>query len=175
MRLVDEAELAKEKRAAMTGKDIAIAYGVFLVAALLFSVISGGGMIDISITLADLLSGNLSAMLGGGSGKGVFLVLLATATIAVPYFWKHRFAPLAFIVPLLFTLYAFWPIYRQHREQQQAREAMGEFGQMIGQVAQQMSANSGGLFENIGFGAYVVFAAAAYLACKGVVRFLGRS
>ena len=34
---------------------------------------------------------------------------------------------------------------------------------------------SGGLFDNLGFGTYIIVAAAAYLAFKGVVRFLGRS
>ena len=79
------------------------------------------------------------------------------------------------MVPLLFTLKAFWPLYQQHREAQKAMEAMGEFGQMMGQMAQQMSGNSGGIFENLGFGAYVIFAATIYLAFKGIVRFLGRS
>lgn len=186
---VDEADLAREKLAAVTGegskharaifenvgKDVAIAYGAFLVLALFVSLISSGGFAGISITLADLLSGNPLAMLGGNSGKGTLLVLLATATIAVPYFWKHKFAPLAFTLPLLFTLYAFWPLYKQHREQQQAIEAMGEFGSMMGQMAEQMGGASGGIFNSIGFGAYLVFATAVYLAFKGVTRFLAQS
>ncbi len=183
---VNEADLAKEKLAAMTGKggevakavfanvgmDVAIAYGVFLVAALFFSVISGGGMLGISIKLTNLLSAGMGIM---GSGRGVFLVLLATATIAVPYFWKHKFAPLAFLVPLLITLMAFLPLYQQHREQQRAMAAIGEFGRMFGQMAEQMGAPSGGVFSNLGLGAYLIFAAVLYLAYKGVVKFLGRS
>ncbi len=187
---VNEADLAKEKMAALTGKggemakavyanvgkDVAIAYGVFLVAALFLSVISAGGMFNIRITLAHLLSGNPFAMLGGSSGGGVFLVLVATATIAVPYFWKHKFAPLAFLVPLLVTLKAFWPLYQQYREQQRAMEAMGEFGRMMGQMAQQMGGDAGGgMFDNIGFGAYLIAAAVLYLAYKGVTRFLANS
>jgi hypothetical protein len=46
---------------------------------------------------------------------------------------------------------------------------------MMGQMAQEMTGNSGGMFDNLGFGTYIIFAAAAYLAFKGVVRFLGRS
>ncbi len=186
---VNEADLAKEKMAALTGKggevakavfanvgkDVAIAYGVFLVAALFLSTISAGGMFNIRITLAQLLSGNPFAMLGGSSGGGVFLVLLATATIAVPYFWKHKFAPLAFLVPLLVTIKGLWPLYQQHREQQRAMEAMGEWGQMLGQMSQQMTGNSGGVFENLGLGAYVIVAAALYLAYKGVMKFLAGS
>ena len=183
---VNEADIAKEKMAALTGqggkvakavfenvgKDVAIAYGVFLVGALFLSVVSSGGMLGIELKLTNLLSSNMGIT---GNGQGVFLTLLAAATIAVPYFWKHKFAPLAFVVPLLFTLKAFWPLYQQHREAQKAMEAMGEFGQMMGQMAQQMTGNSGGIFENLGFGAYIIFAATIYLAFKGVVRFLGRS
>ena len=183
---VNEADIAREKLAALTtqggkvakavfenvGKDIAIAYGIFLVAALFLSVVSSGGMLGIELKLTNLLSSNMGI---AGNGQGVFLTLLAAATIAVPYYWKHKFAPLAFVVPLLFTLKAFWPLYQQHREARKAMEAMGEFGQMMGQMAQQMTGNSGGIFENLGFGAYIIFAAAIYLAFKGVVRFLGRS
>lgn len=183
---VKEADLAKEKLAALTGqggkvakavfenvgKDVAIAYGVFLVAALFLSVISSGGMIGIELKLTNLLSSSVDMTV---TGQGVFLTLLAAATIAVPYFWRHKFAPLAFVVPLLITLKAFWPLYQQHREVQKAMQAMGEFGQMMGQMGRQMAGNSAGIFENLGIGAYVIFAAAIYLAFKGVVRFLGRS
>lgn len=183
---INEADLAKEKFAAMTGKggemakavyatvgmDVAIAYGVFLIAALFFSVIGSAGILGVSLKLTNLLSEGMGIM---GSGRGVFLVLLATATIAVPYFWKHKFAPLAFLVPLLFTIMAFWPLYQQHRQQQQAMEAMGEFGRMMGQMAEQMGAPSGGVFSNLGFGAYLIFAAVLYLAYKGIVKFLGRA
>jgi hypothetical protein len=183
---VNEADIAKEKMAAMTGqggkiakavfenvgKDVAIAYGVFFVAAFFLNVISSAGMLGIELKMSNLLSSNMGI---GGTGQGSFLILLATATIAVPYFWKHKFAPLAFVVPLLVTLKGFWPLYQQYRESQEAMEAMGEFGQMMGQMQEQMTGNSGGLFDNLGFGTYVIIAAAAYLAFKGVVRFLGRS
>ena len=127
------------------------------------------------ITLADLLSGDMArAALGGGSGKGVLLVLLATATIAVPYFWKHRLAPLAFTVPLLFTAMAFWPIYQQHRQQQEAMAAMGEFGQAMAQMAEQMGAETSA-FDAIGIGAWLLVATVIFLAFKGITRFLARS
>ena len=178
---VNESDLAKEKMAALTGqggkvakavfadvgKDVAIAYGVFLVAALFLSVISAGGIITLKLT--NLLSDNMGMM---GNGKGTFLVLLATATIAVPYFWKHKFAPLAFLGPLLVTLMAFWPLYDQYRQQQKQVAAMGEFGQMMGQMAPQMG---GGGISDLGFGAWVIIAVSVYLAFKGVMRFLSRS
>jgi len=154
------------------GKDVAIAYGVFLVAALFLNIISSAGMFGIELKLSNLLSSNTGIT---GTGQGVFLILLAGATIAVPHVWKHKFAPLAFVVPLLITLKGFWPMYQQHREAKKAMEAMAEFGQMMGHMAQQMTGNSSGIFDNLGFGAYIIFAATIYLAFKGVVRFLGRS
>jgi len=181
---VNEADLAKEKMAAMTGKgsevakavyanvgkDVAIAYGVFLVAALFLSVI-GANMLGLSLKLTNLLSDNMGMM---GNGKGTFLVLLATATIAVPYFWKHKFAPLAFFGPLLVTLMAFYPLWEQHQQQKKQMEAMGEFGQAWGQMAQQMGGGGGGIGD-LGFGAWIIIAASVYLAFKGVMRFLSRS
>jgi hypothetical protein len=93
----------------------------------------------------------------------------------VPYFWKHKFASLAFTVPLVFTIMGFWPLYEQHRQQQQAMEAMGEFGRMFGEMAGQMGGGGGGVFDSLGLGAWVVIASALYLAFKGVMKFLGRS
>lgn len=154
---------------ANVGKDVAIAYGVFLFAALFLNVISAGGILDVSFKLTNLLSEGMGIM---GTGRGIFLVLLASATIAVPYFWKHKFAPLAFTVPLIFTIMAFWPLYEQHRQQQQAMEAMSEFGRMFGEMAGQMG---GGVFDSLGLGAWVVIASAFYLAFKGVMKFLGRA
>lgn len=92
------------------------------------SVISAGGIIGIEFKLTNLLNYDMGMM---GNGKGIFLVLLAAATIAVPYFWKHRFAPLAFLAPLLVTVMAFWPLYKQYQEQQRQMAAMGELGRML--------------------------------------------
>ena len=83
-----------------------------------------------------------------------------------------QLAPLAFAVPLLFTIMGFWPLYEQHREQQAAMEAMGEFGQMMGQMAEQMGAETGGPFSSLGIAAWLLFATVVYLAFKGVMRFL---
>jgi hypothetical protein len=185
---VSEADLARESLAAVTGegrrharaifadvgKDVAIGYGAFLFIAMFVSVVSGTGFIDVKVTLADLLSGDMArAALGGGSGRGVLLVLLATATIAVPYFWKHRLAPLAFTVPLLFTAMGFRPLYEQHRQQQQAIEAMGEFGQEMSRMAAQMGAQASA-FDTIGIGAWLLVVAVIFLAFKGITRYLAR-
>jgi hypothetical protein len=187
---VSEADLAREKLAAMTGegskfakaifadvgRDVAIGYGAFFIIAMFVSLISTGGFVDIRITLADLLSGDMArAALSGSSGKGTLLVLLATATIAVPYFWKHKFATLIFTVPLLFTVLGFWPLYKQHRARQQAMEAMGEFGQMMGQMAEQMGGGASGPFDSLGIGAWLLFAIVIFLAFSGVMRSLARA
>ncbi len=153
------------------GKEVAIAYGVFLFAAIFLNVISSAGIVGNNIKLTNLLSEGMGIM---GKGRGIFLVLLAFATIAVPHFWKHRFAPLAFTVPLIFTIMAFWPLYEQHRQQQQAVEAMAEFGRTFGQMADQMG-GGGGVFDSLGLGAYVVIASALYLAFKGVMKVRSRA
>ena len=181
---VKEADLAREKLAELSGrgskvaravyadvgKDVAIAYGVFLFVALFLSVVSVQGA-DVSISLADLLSGNLglAAVLGGSGGKGTLLVLIAAASIAVPHFWKHQYAPLAFCIPLLFTAYGFWPVYKQYSETRKQIEAMSEFGRMFDQMAQEI--NSG---ISLGISAWILIAAGIYLAFKGVMRFIGR-
>ena len=186
---VSEADLAKEKLTAMTGeggkyaraifenvgRDVAIGYGALLHHRAVREPDLGRGAVPGSRSCStDLLSGDMArAALGGGNGKGLFLVLLATATIAVPYFWKHRLAPLAFVVPLLFTFVGFWPLYKQHRAQQEAIEAMGEFGPMMGQMGQQMGA-SNGPFDSLGIGAWLLFATVIFLAFKGVMRCLAR-
>ena len=186
---VNEADLAKEKLAAMTGegsryaraifadvgKDVAIGYGLFFAIAMFVGLFATGGFMDVKVTFADLLSGDMArASLGGGSGKGVLLVLLATASIAVPYLWKHWLAPLAFAVPLLFTVFAFRPLYEQHQQEQEALEAMGEFGQMMGEMAEQMGASAAGPLGNLGIGAWLLIATVIFLAFKGITRFLAR-
>ena len=185
---VSEADLARESLAAMTGegsryakaifadvgKDVALGYGVFLFIALFVSLVSTEGLVGVKITLADLLSGDIAhSALGGGSGRGVLFVLLATATIGVPYFWKHRLAPLAFTVPLLFTALALWPLYREHRRQQEALEAMGEFGEAMSRMADEIGAQTSA-YDAIGIGAWLLVATVIFLAFKGIVRYVAR-
>ena len=183
---VSEADLARESLAAMTGegsryakaifadvgKDVAIGYVAFLFIALFVSLVSTQGPVDFNVTLADLLSGDMAhAALGGGSGRGVLLVLFATATIALPYFWTHKLAPIAFAVPLFVTALALWPLYREHRGQQQAVEALGEFGAEMSRMAEQMGAETSA-FDGIGFGAWLLVTTVIFLAFKGIVRYL---
>ena len=153
------------------GIDVAIGYGVFLFVALFVSIVSTTGFFDIKITLADLLGGDMaSAAIGGSSGKGLFLVLLASATVAVPYFWKHKLASLAHAVPLLVTVWGFWPLYEQHDAEREAIEALGELGPVTRQSAEQFEASGGGPFDNLGIGAWILIATVLFLAIRGVAR-----
>ncbi len=160
---------------AAIGPDVAIGYGVFAVIGLFVHLLSTSGLIQVTVTLADLLSGDLAeVVLDGGSWKGVLLVLLATATVGVPVAWNHRFAPLVYAVPLAITLVAFWPLYVQHRRQQEALRAMGDLGQALGDVAAQMSAQIASPLANLGIAAWMLFATVIYLALKGIARVLKR-
>ena len=117
------AEAGKHLKAIIenVGIDVAIGYGIFLFVAIFVSVISTNGFIDVKVTLADLLGGDMATRRSAAAAeRASFLVLLATATIAVPYFWKHKLAPLAYAVPLLVTAYGFWPLYEQHDAEHEA-------------------------------------------------------
>lgn len=158
---------------AVIGLDVVIGYGVFAAIGLFVALLPAGGFLAVDVTLADLLSGDLAQVaLDGVSGRGVFLVLLATATIAVPVFWRRRLATLAYAVPLMFTLAAFWPLYVQQRRQQEAIRAMGELGQGLGELAQQMNAQIAGPLANLRVAAWLLFAMVLFLALRGVMRTL---
>ena len=157
------------------GIDVAIGYGLFLFVAVFVSVISMAGFIDIKVTLADLLGGDMAhAAVADGSWRGIIVVFLATATIAVPHFWKHKLASLAYAVPLLVTAFGFWPLYEQHNAEREAIEALGELGRMAGQSAEQLVNSAGGPFDNLGIGAWVLIATVLFLAFRGVTRVVGR-
>lgn len=156
------------------GVDVAIAYAVFAALGLFVSLMSSSGAVDVSVTLADLLSGHTGIeTLTASSGPGIVLVLLATATVGVPYVWQHRRAALAFIVPLVVTLSGLWPLYEQRRARQDAIEALGELGRMMEPVAERMGEWAGSPLDDLGAGAYVLFATAVYLAVRGVMRAFG--
>lgn len=207
---VDEAALAKEKLAEMTGKgselaravyihvgkDVVIAYVGFTVVALIagFFVMNAlpqlGTASEVSLTLAEILNGNLQSdvvrQASGGSAKGIFLVLLTAATVAVPYFSKQRHAPLAFCVPLSVAAYGVWAIYRQMQLVREAisseiakhsgnadpffRRAAEETVQQVEAVLQQVNEAI-----HIGIGGWILLTIGAYLAYQGITRFLIRA
>ena len=140
-----------------------------------FSLLTTSGIVGVEVTLADLLSGDLAEIaLEGGNWKGVAIVLLATATFALPLLWRHRLAAFAHALPLLVTLVAFWPLYVQHRRHRQAVEAMGELGAALGEAAAQMNAEIAGPLANLGAAAWVLFATVLYLAFRGIARAFAR-
>ena len=169
--LAQSVKRAARAIAAAASLDVAIAYGAFLLLALVPSLIAADGILDFRITLADLLGGNAApAVTTGGGMRGAFLVLLATATVAVPILWKHRLAPLAFAVPLLVTGIGLWPLYKQHRAEQEAFEALAEFGLNPGQLVEQMDASIRGPLDHLALGAWLLFAVVIYLAIRGAMR-----
>ena len=54
-------------------------------------------------------------------------------------------------------------------------EALGEFGQMMGQSAEQLADSTGGPFDNLGIGAWFLIATVLFLAIKGVTRVASRA
>lgn len=178
---IAEADLAKEKLTQISGeggkmvkgvidyvgKDVAIAYALFALSALFLSMVSGKGMLGvISIKLTTILNGLET---GGDSASGLLMVWLAIGSVAVPYFWKHKYAPLAHCIPLLLTLYADLQLYRTYAA---AKAEMAQMGNLFGgQMLKGLAANVG--FE-LGIGVYATFACAAYLAFRGSARFLQR-
>jgi hypothetical protein len=151
--------------------DVALAYGAFLVLALLPSLVANGGAAGFRVTLADLLAGRAAPAAAGGSGDGgALLVIIATATVAVPWLWKSRLAPLASVVPLLATLLGLWPLYRQHQAEMEAIEALADFGLDPGELARQVAAGSSGPFGPLSLAAWFLFVVVIYLAIRGAMR-----
>jgi hypothetical protein len=144
------------------GKGIAIAYGLFAVSALFLPFVSLRNLFGIeggSIALPGVLSG----LENSGYVSGLFVLLLALATIAVPLFWRNRYAPLAFCAPLLITLYADFELYRIYAS---LRDQLSPwFGAARDQLAEGITP------FRLGIGAYLTFIIAAYLAFRGVRRY----
>lgn len=133
------------------GRNLLIAYGVYLLGTLVFNAISikfmGGSQGKPLFELADLLS-----MIGGGGGVKAGLIL-AYIGFAVPFFWRDRRSWLLLLLPLLVLLYALWSGTR----------AMSGAGGPGGGM--------GDLFS-FGIGFYLALISGLYLAVTGVKRFL---
>jgi len=143
------------------GQDVVIAYAVYLVAALWFPAIRGRGLVAVSLSASDLL---------GIGGDGTLFVVLTFASLVMPFFWKDRRSAFAYLLPLVLTLIAAHRVYTLTRE---ATEQLVGMGKMFGQgfadgFFHEIAQRTG---PSMAFGAYVTFAAALYLAFKGVRRF----
>jgi hypothetical protein len=165
------------------GKDVAVSYGVFAVFALFFNMLSGKGMFaSLAITLPGLLNG-VEGMIRQGAGfssggTGLLLVLLAIASVSVPYFWKHKYAPLAFFFPLVVTLYADLQLYRAYSAVKEQFAELNQLGSTLGSMfgSNTFSGKSTPQISvdipvELGIGAYVCLAAAAYIAFRGFRRY----
>lgn len=156
------------------GPDVVIGYALFLVLALAVSLVGAGGFMGAKQTLADLLAVDFArSSPDAGSGPGVLVVLLATATVVVPALWKNRLAPIAFCAPLLFTVAALRPLFEQHRAQQEAWDALGEFGIAADRLAADLGVPTGPL-DGLGVGAWLLIATVIFLALRGIARVFAR-
>jgi hypothetical protein len=150
--------------------DVAIAYGFFIALALVPGLVADGAGLDVRVTLADLLGGHVAPSdRTGGGGTGLLLVLLAAATIVVPALWKHRFATLAAVVPLLVTALGLWPLHRQHQAELEAIDALAEFGIDPQELVHQVDVGANGPLGHLSIFAWLLFATVIYLAIRGVM------
>jgi hypothetical protein len=131
------------------GRNLLIAYGVFLLGTLVFNAISikffGESQGKPLFELASLLS-----MIGGGSGVKTGLIL-AYLGFAVPFFWRDRRSWLLLLLPLGVLVYALWS----------GTHAIGKAG----------GGGTGDLFS-FGLGFYLAIVSGLVLAGGGVKRFL---
>lgn len=159
------------------GNDIVGGYIIFAIIALTCNLFSGKGMFAmVSIKLTNLLSLDVVNMNGGTlpSSFGVILVLIATATIVVPFFWKHKYAPLAFCAPFAVVLIASYKVYAINSSIMETTKAfMGD--QMFRSMNQYASQHSkefsklGGI--NYSLFTYLLIAASIYLLVRGVMKY----
>lgn len=98
----------------------------------------------------------------GMSTGGSLLVWLAILSLALPMFWRNRFAWLAMLLPLLAVLNSAWDV----------RGAMRSISGGMGEEFSQAMAKQMSDMFNVGLGAYVCGAAALVLAAIGIKRFL---
>jgi hypothetical protein len=136
---------------AFYGRNLLIAYGLYLLGTLVFNAISvkffGQSQGKPLFELASLLS-----MIGGGSGVKMGLIL-AYLGFGVPFFWRDRRGWLLLLLPLMVLLYALWS----------GTHAMGKAG----------GGGSGmGDMFSLGLGSYLALLSGLVLAVGGVKRFL---
>lgn len=161
------------------GNRVAIAYGVFAISALFLDFVSVHGLVAAA---SYSLSDTISVLSGGGSG-GMLLVLLALATIVVPYFLKHKYAVLSLCLPLVVTLYGGFKYYQLSSTVNSQIEKMNsavnsqieQLGSMLGNASHAAGAMKGAAVSlpySLGIGAYLAFAAAAFIAFFGIKGYL---
>lgn len=158
---------------AQIGIPLAAAYGVFFLASLVvnFGTVKTMGM-GVGTTLYDLVA-HFSQM-----GKGSYQVLLfgAYASFLVPVFWKHRFAPLATLLPVVMLLAFVAALYGDYANANQTYVTqMNQVGSLFGGramgAAKPLYASFSDFFSfSIGF--YASLIAALLAGWQGVRKFL---
>lgn len=143
------------------GKPITIAYGVFAVFALFADVVR-----DVPMTLPGLVNGlswyTLANSSGVNGGFGFLLVLLAILSIAVPVFWQHPAAPLAYTLPLIVTFIGLYNLY----------SAVSALSGLAGAFDARMGSSvSNHAFNSITLWFWLTFFVAIYLAVMGFRRY----
>lgn len=147
------------------GKPLLVAQGIFALSALALPYLSINpmGMGGRSVTLAGL--SDLSELMGASVG-GAFWVWLGILSIALPVFWKSRWAWLALLLPLLAALKPALDIASAARKA--ARGMEGMLGAQAGsQVTQQMLD-----MIDTGIGLWACLLSALFIAALGAKRVL---
>lgn len=150
----------------LLGRPLLIAHGLFAVSALLLPYIeiqNPFGMGGRRFTLTGLSEAS-EAM--GASVGGAIWPWLAILSIALPVFWRSRFAWLALLLPLLATLK---PAIDMALAANKATRAMGD---MLGSEMAQVMTRQVADMVGIGVGAWACLLAALFIAAVAVKRFL---
>lgn len=122
--------------------------------------------------LKFLNSGGVAAMGGGSAGIYGLLVFLSLLAVLVPQVWHHPRAGLAMCAPLalmlLVLLLAYFKMNDQFEAGLDAARSFGgeDFAKMAREQAKQAAAEMRKAVS-LGFGTYLAFAAAIFLAWKG--------
>jgi len=134
------------------GKPMLGAWVLFLLGTLAFDAVSVSMMgASMGKSLFDIAS--LMAQVGaGGGGMIKVLLLLAYASIAIPFFWRTQVAWFALLVPLLAVLWAAYSVLH-------TLDSLG--GGMVSGMSDMFS---------VGFGFYLSVATALVLAALGLKR-----
>jgi len=163
---------------AQLGVPLAAAYGVFFLASLVvnFGTVRTMGM-GVGTTLYDLVA-HFSQM-----GKGSYQILLFGAyfSFLVPVFWKHRFAPLATLLPAVILLVFVWAIYGDYanataafdNEMQMKMRLVGDtaFGRKMLQETMSTRPSFSNFFS-FGLGFYLCLAASLAVGWFGAAKTL---
>lgn len=155
------------------GKSIVIAYGVFAVAAIFLNLVTVSGS---GCSLSCSLNGAFDNSGRSNDLFGWLLTLAAIASIAGPTLVKHKFAPLAYCLPLLVTLSANLKVYQfssnLKKDQAFTNDLIKQFGNSYGSEYAAQSEKALSEAFHFGISGYVIPLVAIFLAYRGVRIYL---